>query len=213
MKKKELFRKKQLLGTAMNKLGLGPIFNSWFTSPLMRQDEVITLRELIRRNSEAVTRRIQLVTWRNEKTKNFLEGKSLTLRSKSWENLYNFLIAEGFTPRDWVLLFPETSVDFDFFQIQHEDLPLLPLFQFAGMRPNQKVHLFIQREITKNPKKNVLVGDVLKFTEKEVACLVNTQRHYKTWLIKLQIKLIFYKLTGPFTELQIEKRLYKREAA
>lgn len=209
----KLSRKEQLLCTAMNKLGLGGVFNTWFTSRFMRQSEVITLREFIEFNSQAVNRKQKLVTWKNDETKKVLQYRNFTLYSRSWDRLYHFLISEGFTCRDWVLLFPQIDADFDFFQIKNEDLPFLPLFQFANMRPNHKIHLCIQQRVTKNPTKIVLLKDILRFTEKEVRHLVKTQRHYKTWLMKLQTKLIYYKLTGPFTEVQIIKRAYKREAA
>ena len=206
---KEMSIKKQLLLTPMNKLGLGPVFNAWFISQFMEQNEVITLQEFIKKNSQAVNRKQKLITWKNDNTKKFLQYRNFTLYSKSWSKLYDFLISKGFTCRDWVLLFPETHEDFDFFQIKQEDLPFLPLFQFANMRPKHKLHLFIQKSILKNSKRNVVLKDVLSFTEKEVACFTKRHRHYKTWLIKLQAKLIFYKLHGSFTQLKIEKRSYK----
>lgn len=212
MKKKELSRKQQLLRTAMNKLGLGTAFNSWFISPLMTQSQVITLGEFIKKNSQAVNRKQGLVTWKNKNREKFFKYRHFTLSSKSWSKLYDFLISEGFTCRDWVLLFPEITENFDFFQIQQEDLPLLPLFQFMGMQQKHRLHLFIQKKVIKKPNKTPLVKEALSFTQKEVDCFFKTQRHYKTWLIKLQNKLIFYKLAGPFTELQITKRAYKREA-
>jgi hypothetical protein len=94
-----LFKTKEiLLNTQMTDLGLGSVFNRYFS----KQVPAITLQEFFLKNHEYVT-----YVNRHKQFHCSSDGTGFTLQSIALKKLIVFLKANGFTQEDWIMLLPE----------------------------------------------------------------------------------------------------------
>ncbi len=101
-------KKNTLLNTPMNKLGLGGALNNWFSYyGREKQDEVLTLGEFIKLNSDLKTQSETFRVWKNEDGLLYkLQKIGFEKDSISWKKIYDFLINNGFAYKDWIQLLP-----------------------------------------------------------------------------------------------------------
>lgn len=169
-------KKKDLLNTPMNQLGLGGAFNNWFFYiSYMTQDQVLTLEEFISLNVDIKTNNDVFTCIKSEIEKAPIP-KGFVKESKSWDKLRNFLIKNGFTQKDWILLLPTKKTgrgevpDFKF--LEKEMLLKMPVHKVTEVKPSctpfKKIGNFILKEDWKGVPDQLKVEDILKLNPKKI---------------------------------------------
>ncbi len=176
---KLLKKKKDLLNTQMNQLGLGKAFNGYFfnyyKSSTMSQSDVLTLAEFITLNPKLITNNDMFVCWKTEDIKRQVH-QGLVKDSRSFIKLRNFLLENGFNQNDWILLLPTKKTGRgevpDFKYLEKSIIRQMPVYKLTEVKPTcdpfRKICSFVFGDTWTGNAEQLTVGDILKLSPKAI---------------------------------------------
>ena len=163
--------KEILLQTPMNELGLGDVFNRRFFQRSMRQGQVFTLLQFFEANRsihQAVTRGILCVP---PNTAIPFRKRFIKRDSKAFQIFREFLIDNGFTSSDWIMLLPKGAGGrLDYGKLSHEQLQTLPVFQVTHVTATGRPMKWIASAFFGDERQssNISVQEILMLSQKVV---------------------------------------------
>lgn len=183
-----------LLNTRMDLLGLGGAFNHYFlrfphNNPRYTPKEpAITLAEFFKLNQKFLTGAMQRFVCN-------ADGDGFTLQSASFQKFKRFLVLNGFTHEDWIMLDVRNRQGalFPFLSTEKQNVLSKRFITLNLVKPKSAVFDMLMKGFTEKVPEDITIADILNFSQEVIDGITGIRGDWKYDYAQIQAFRAFIK--------------------